>query len=58
MKGRIKYVPPDVLAELDRIKSVSGLSDANCFRKVINYAKIGMEAEAIRDNFLFIKRKK
>lgn len=42
MKGKHKYVPPNVLQELENIKQADGLySDADCFRRMTEYSIIG-----------------
>ena len=62
-KGRVKYVPPKVLAELNNIKSTYNIeSDARAFEKLAEFAPIGMEIEKMREKFvladLFKKRRK
>ena len=62
MKGKVKYVPPRVLRELENIKSNYSLSDARAFDKMADLAPVGMEFEKMRDKFvmadIFKKRKK
>ena len=62
-KGRVKYVPPKVLETLDNIKLNYGYKgDADAFKKMAEFAPIGMELEKMRERFLlmdvFGKKKK
>jgi len=62
-KGKVKYVPPKVLVELNNIKATYNIeSDARAFDKLAGFAPIGMEIEKMRDKFvladLFKKKKK
>jgi hypothetical protein len=62
IKGKIKYVPPNVLAELEVIKHNYNLdSDAHAFKKMAELSPIGMEFEKMRERFflmdLFKKKK-
>jgi len=62
-KGKVKYVPPKVLIELNNIKATYNIdSDARAFEKLAEFAPIGMEIEKMRDRLvladLFKKRKK
>jgi len=49
VRGRMKYTPPEVLAELENIKADHGLVvEAEAFRKMAAYAQLGREVERIR----------
>lgn len=62
-KGKIRYVPPKFLKELDNVKSVFEIeSDARAFEKIAEFVPIGMELEKMREKFvladLFKKKRK
>lgn len=47
-KGKHKYVPVNVLKEVDTIKRQHGLKkDVNAFNKMVQYSKVGRESERI-----------
>ena len=57
-KGRIKYVPPVVLEEVDSIKKYLNIQrDSEAFKELTNYARIGREMERI-GKFWGVKRRK
>lgn len=45
MKGKIKYVPKDVLETLGEIKMAQKKTDAEAFRIMADYSKIGLTLE-------------
>jgi len=57
VKGTYKYVPPEMLEELENMKKSSLFTkDADCFRKIAENARIGRQ---IRFTIEFnVKRKK
>lgn len=49
MKGRVTYVPKNVLDTLDNIKSEKNIFDqADAFQEFNNYANLGREVEKIK----------
>lgn len=59
-KGRVKYVPPSVVQELESIKKANEIfKDSDGFKDMVRYARIGREIEAVRGKmFPFIEKKK
>ena len=53
IRGRKKYVPPNVLEELNFIKADENLiKDSDAFRQMAGYSKVGREFKKIRDRFI------
>lgn len=45
-KGRVKYVPPNILIEMESIKQEENIvSDAEAMRKLAGYSRAGREAK-------------
>jgi len=50
VKGRLKYVPKIVLIELDDIKREDDIfADAEAFRKIVKYARVGRELNRLKN---------
>lgn len=60
VKGRIVYVPPVVMDEVESIKADHDVeSNAEAMRKMVKYSQVGREIERIRNlDFLGRRRKK
>ena len=58
-KGKVKYVPPNVLQELENVKAERNFdSDADAFKDMVRYCEIGRELEKMRRSmFPLIERK-
>ena len=61
--GKMQYVPPNVLKQLDNIKNNYGIKrNSMAFNKMAELAPVGMEFEKMRDRFflqdIFGKKKK
>jgi len=57
-KGRIKYVPAEIIDLIGKIKKErSYKKDSKAFREMVNYAEMGREVERIT-SFIFPTRKK
>lgn len=47
-RGRVKYVPNNVLEELDRVKKENSLDrDCDAFDKIVEHSRVGREVEKI-----------
>lgn len=47
-RGRMKYIPVNVLKELESIKIDNGIrKDALAFGELVNYCRVGREAERL-----------
>ena len=64
-RGTMRYVPPNVLGELDNIKKTNGIKkDSHAFGKMVEFSRVGREFETMRNKFflrdvkLFSKKKK
>lgn len=61
-KGRMKYVPPKMLQELDNVKSTFNIQkDSEAFDKIAEFAPMGVEIEKMRERFFLVdilKKKK
>jgi len=63
-KGRVVYVPKNVLNELDRIMITKNIKKKSvAFNQLVKYSRVGMEAERIvrldfGNTFKKIKRRK
>lgn len=54
-RGKVIYVPPMVIKEMEIIKIEEGLfGNSEAMRKMVNYSKIGRETKKIRDKFLLV----
>lgn len=48
-RGRMKYVPPVILEELENIKADHGLDvEVEAFKKMAQYARVGREVERVK----------
>lgn len=55
IKGRMKYVPPNILDEINNIKTEENVSkDSEAFRRLVDYSRVGREVKKMRDR-LFLK---
>ncbi len=51
--GKKKYVPHDILTELENIKIESKIpKDSNAFREMAKYSAVGREVEKMRDRLI------
>lgn len=58
-RGKMKYLPANVLKELEDIKLSEGLfSDSEALNKMARYSSFGREADRITSLDFFGKRKK
>jgi hypothetical protein len=59
-KGKILYVPPSLVSEMESIKIDLGLDkNVEALHKMTKYSQIGREAEYIHDlKFLRVKRRR
>lgn len=58
-RGSIMWVPELAVEEVQSIKLDLGLgSKAEAFRKMAKYCQVGRETEKMRDNFLFLDRRR
>lgn len=48
-RGRMKYVPPVIIEELDAIKIDHDLNvEVEAFKKMVKYSRVGREVERIK----------
>lgn len=56
-RGRIAYIPPAVLQELNVIKNRKNLEkerwQSDAFKEMVDYSKLGRKVEEMRDRFVF-----
>jgi hypothetical protein len=46
VKGRHKYVPVNVLQELENVKASDGIhGDSEAFKRIVDYCRIGREVK-------------
>lgn len=57
LRGRMKYIPKDILEELNVIKLNKNLKDSEAFREMKKYSSVGREVERLM-NFGFGKQKR
>lgn len=51
-KGRMKYVPPNILDELDSLKREENVRrDSEAFGRLVEHARVGREVKKMRDRF-------
>lgn len=54
-KGRMMYVPPNVIEEIDNIMKRDNLvRKSDAFNSLTKQAKVGKELECMRDKFLML----
>lgn len=58
MRGRMKYIPKELLEELSIIKASKGLRDSDAFRDLKNYSMIGREVERLMSFGIQWKKRK
>ena len=53
IRGRRRWVPPNVLHEINEVKREDNLiRDCDAFKKVAEYSQIGREFKKMRDRFV------
>lgn len=58
-RGRVKYVPYNVIEELEKIKIEKGIKrDVVAFNDLLLHARVGREVEHIRGFWFFTKPKR
>lgn len=48
-RGKMKYVPPVIIEELEAIKADHGLDiEVEAFKKMVGYSRVGREVERLK----------